>query len=523
MIDTGHIAVKRTQVKANAAKEDDLGVQSAMNVVTEDQFNQNTTALLHTEMEMLESQADLEAAKEQLDRVMAQQEQEAQRPQSNEQLEAQIQEEFQTDPDAVPLIDEINAAKEELDTVKRKAVLANDPARVEVQTRIRGLMRKWETLWGQKHEVIANRLKTEDISNQPGAWREKIDELQVRLEKLKKKKLSLAARIKSLEVQHKTENSDTFNASMANQELMSLLRMREMIEQKLEELHFEQKQEAYRVTKHDEAQVPRIPANNKRLKYMAVVPVGMMFLMLGLFLMMEIKAERIADPDALSTRVRSEVYALPPLPTARSIRKRSASEADDQIEQFIQRLDHVRFAVCGNRSDLAKGRCVLITSAIGREGKTTLAAQLAARCGNAGMSTLLIDADLRRTGLCSLLDVPEGAGLSDLLVNDELTPTDLVIPVQGGTFHLLPAGTPIPDPSRGLQNRKLGLVITQFRQLYDLVIIDSPPVLPVPDALILGRWADGAVLAVGTTPAGSPRSSGPAASSTVRASASSGP
>ena len=68
--------------------------------------------------------------------------------------------------------------------------------------------------------------------------------------------------------------------------------------------------------------------------------------------------------------------------------------------------------------------------------------------------------------------------------------------MQGGTFHLLPAGTPIPDTSRVLQNRKLGLLITQFRQIYDLVIIDSPPVLPVPDALILGRWADGAVLAV---------------------------
>jgi polysaccharide biosynthesis transport protein len=221
-----------------------------------------------------------------------------------------------------------------------------------------------------------------------------------------------------------------------------------------------------------------------------------LFLMLGVFLLLEIKAERVGDPEALSTRVQSEVYALPPLPTARSIRKRAAPEADDQIEQFIQRLDHLRFAVCGNPAELEKGRCVLITSAIGGEGKTTLAAQLAARCGNAGMSTLLIDADLRRTGLCSLLDIPEGPGLSDALLNDEPPPTELVVPVQGGIFHLLPAGTPIPDTSRILQNRKLGLLIAQFRQLYDLVIIDSPPVLPFPDALILGRWADGAVLAV---------------------------
>ena len=129
---------------------------------------------------------------------------------------------------------------------------------------------------------------------------------------------------------------------------------------------------------------------------MVAAPVALLFMVLGLFFLLEVKAERVADPDTLSTRMRSEVYALPPLPTARAIRKLSGSEADDQIEQFIQRLDHLRFAVCGNPSELGTGRCVLITSAVGGEGKTTLAAQLAARCGNAGMSTLLIDADLRR-------------------------------------------------------------------------------------------------------------------------------
>src|SRR5262249_6511388 len=128
------------------------------------------------------------------------------------------------------------------------------------------------------------------------------------------------------------------------------------------------------------------------------------------------------------------------------------------------------------------------------EGKTTLAAQLAGRCGNAGMSTLLIDADLRRAALCTLLDVPEGPGLSDVL-KEQATIEDVVIPVQGGTFYLLPAGEPIKDTSRVLQSRAFGSMITQLRRLYDLIIIDAPPVLPVPDALILGRWADGAVLA----------------------------
>ena len=137
---------------------------------------------------------------------------------------------------------------------------------------------------------------------------------------------------------------------------------------------------------------------------------------------------------------------------------------------------------------------MLITSAVGGEGKTTLAAQLALRCGNASVSTLLIDADLRRASLCALLDVPEGPGLGDVL-QDEATIDQAIIPIQGGTFYLLPAGNMTSDPSRVLQDHKFEELLARLRQLYDLVIIDSPPVLPVPDALIMGRFADGAVLA----------------------------
>jgi succinoglycan biosynthesis transport protein ExoP len=244
----------------------------------------------------------------------------------------------------------------------------------------------------------------------------------------------------------------------------------------------------------DPASVPKIPSLNKRMRYVMILPVGVLFALLGLFLLLEVKAERVADPDLLSSRVHSEVFALPPLPTSRSPRNLNGPRIDDQIDKFIQRLDHLRFAVCGGHQDAELGRCVLVTSAIGGEGKTTLAAQLAARCGNAGISTLLIDADLRRAALCSLLDVPEGPGLSDVL-QSEANIEEIVIPVQGGTFHLLAAGSPIEDTNRILQGRNFAMLIAQLRQRYEMIIIDSPPVLPVPDALILGRWTDGVLLA----------------------------
>ena len=65
-----------------------------------------------------------------------------------------------------------------------------------------------------------------------------------------------------------------------------------------------------------------------------------------------------------------------------------------------------------------------------------------------------------------------------------------------GGFHFLASGGPRVDPSRLLQNDRLGHLIAQARESFDMIIVDAPPVLPVPDALTIGRWTDGAVLAV---------------------------
>ncbi len=484
----------------NVIKPNEKGeVPSSFTSVDEARYQQTASQLLQYDIQLIDAKAELESLRMQHTKaVEAAAEGERQvEQQAEQQLREQMYQEFQHDPDARALLAEIGAARTAFERARSKVRKPNDPAVVSAQREVSRLETQWGELWDQKRPEIRERLqKSGAINHQPEALVQRIRDAESRIIQIETKRKDLAALVAGMEVKHDKKNSSQLEATFLNLDLTYHRRNLEVIMSKLAQLDFEIGQEAFRITVQDPAAVPQAPSNNKRIKLMALAPVGVLGLMLGLFLLLEIKAERVGDPESLSTRVQSEVYALPPLPTARSIRRAGPAEADDQIEQFIQRLDHLRFAVCGSPAELEKGRCVLITSAVGGEGKTTLAAQLAARCGNAGMSTLLIDADLRRTGLCSLLDIAEGPGLSDALLSDEPAPTELVVPVQGGTFHLLPAGTPSPDTSRILQSRKLGLLIAQFRQLYDLVIIDSPPVLPVPDALILGRWVDGAVLAV---------------------------
>ena len=474
----------------NVAKnDDDPALEPTFSSVTRGQREKLADEMMRTDLELFKVESDL-AAWESATRT-DEKDPGRESKQDEEQMERRIREEFVRDPEIVALGEEIATAVEQRDHAKSMARQANDPARRAAEMKYEKLMAEYEELWEIKRKEIGERLKTGTMGPQS---LESINDLRLKLQSLKDQKAKQAKRFSKLKVDEKVANDDAFEATFLNHELEVLLKSDDHLKTNLEELDFKASQEDFRVVQVDEAKAPKVATNNKRMKYMIAAPVALLFMVLGLFFLLEVKAERVADPDTLSTRMRSEVYALPPLPTARAIRKLSAPEADDQIEQFIQRLDHLRFAVCGNPSELGKGRCVLITSAIGGEGKTTLAAQLAARCGNAGMSTLLIDADLRRSALCPLLDVPEGIGLSDVL-KEEATIDEVVIPVQGGTFYFLPAGTPIQDTNRVFQGRQLGLLITQLRQLYDLIIIDSPPVLPVPDALILGRWADGAVLA----------------------------
>ena len=380
---------------------------------------------------------------------------------NNEQLRDQIAQEFKRDPEVASLIDQIKATTEELDHTKGVVRRGADPALVAAQRRLTRLNEDYNDLWKTRSEQIRQRLLVP--TSAPGAPElDSLAEIKRKIETLKVTKARYTELYNKFEIDKQHSHTDTVEATFERDDLNRYYNMFDQVNRKLEQLKFNQNQAGISIEKIDPAVTPRATFNNKRQKYMVLLPVAVLFAVLGLFLLLEVRSERVGDPDLLSSRVQSEVYALPPLPTTRTTRKLSGPVIDDQIDRFIQRLDHLRFAVCGDQQGSDLGRCVLVTSAVGGEGKTTLAAQLAARCGN----------------------VLEGAELEDVVIH-----------VQGGTFDLLCAGTPVQDASRILQGRNFPMLIAQLRRRYELIFIDSPPVLPVPDALVLGRWTDGALLA----------------------------
>ena len=142
----------------------------------------------------------------------------------------------------------------------------------------------------------------------------------------------------------------------------------------------------------------------------------------------------------------------------------------------------------------------LVTSPNPRDGKTTVAANLAISMAQIGRRVLLVDADLRYPTLHHLFGVGAETGLSALLLQADFK--DLAaIEVLDGALHFIPAGPMPPNPLELISSDRMPRFIELARERYDIVVIDTPPILAVSDALMLSPHVDGivAVLRCGAT------------------------
>jgi non-specific protein-tyrosine kinase len=139
---------------------------------------------------------------------------------------------------------------------------------------------------------------------------------------------------------------------------------------------------------------------------------------------------------------------------------------------------------------------IVVTSAQSREGKSTVAANLAVTMAQAGKRVLLVDADLRRPMLHRLFGLSNRHGLTDLLLSDRRAVEDVALDTHVPGLQVLPSGPQPPNPSEALGSRRMRQVLEEMRQIADVVILDSPPLLAVADGLVLGATVDAAILVV---------------------------
>ena len=144
---------------------------------------------------------------------------------------------------------------------------------------------------------------------------------------------------------------------------------------------------------------------------------------------------------------------------------------------------------------------ILVTSALPAEGKSVCAANLAVSLSrNKQKRTLLIEGDLRRPNIRQALGLLPIPGLSEWLQGD-LDLNDVIYQLDQSALWFLPAGTPTNNPLELMQPTKLSELFEQISEMFDWIVLDSTPVVPLADTTLWTRYADGVLLVTreGTT------------------------
>ncbi len=140
-------------------------------------------------------------------------------------------------------------------------------------------------------------------------------------------------------------------------------------------------------------------------------------------------------------------------------------------------------------------KTLVVTSAVPQEGKTTTAANLAVAYAQQGYLILLVDCDLRCARIYELFQLPLEPGLTQVLQGQN-APVEVIKSTSIEQLYVLPAGTVPENPSELIGRLQLRKTLDTLLDRFDMIILDTPPVLVVPEAAILSREVDGVLVVV---------------------------
>jgi capsular exopolysaccharide synthesis family protein len=168
------------------------------------------------------------------------------------------------------------------------------------------------------------------------------------------------------------------------------------------------------------------------------------------------------------------------------------AEADSHL--VTEAYQNLRTSLIFSRQE-ERGHVVLVAGTLPQEGKTTTLVNLAKLLATAGDKTIAIDFDLRRANLHRQLGQPREPGVTDAFIAKS-TLSELIRETDVPNLSILTAGPLPPNPPALLARKRLKELLDELCQQYDWVLLDSPPLASVTDALLLARQADTTVMVV---------------------------
>jgi succinoglycan biosynthesis transport protein ExoP len=309
-----------------------------------------------------------------------------------------------------------------------------------------------------------------------------LDALEAEYTQLKKREAELRGAIDSQKTQAANQSRKVTELEVLKKDAESAKSLYEVLLQKLNETDIAASIRSNNVIVVDRASPPQDPVRpQKRRIALAGMLLGLLG-GLGLTLAREYLANTIRDPEEIERYLHLDLLAAVP---------RYEEENDSLATEAYQNL---RTALLFARRD-DRGQVVLVTGTAPQEGKTTTIVNLAKLLAGAGEKTVVVDCDLRRAQMHQRLSLPREPGFTDFFVRHEPL-SSLLQPSPVANLFVLTAGPLPPNPPALLARKTLGNLLEELKSEFEWVLIDSPPLASVTDALLLARHADHAVLVI---------------------------
>jgi len=385
---------------------------------------------------------------------------------------------------AIKQAGEMQSRGEELDSLPQ---VASDPVVTGFSTQIAGLtveLGRLSEKFKEGHpEVQKVRAQVEQLKRARQARAGQIlDRLDTEYAQLRKREAELRSAIDAQKTQAATQSRKAAELEAQRKEADSAKSLYEVLLQKLNETDIAASIRSNNVSVVDRASSPLYPVRPQKQRIALIGLVVGILAGLGLVLARDYLANTIRDPEEIERYLHLDLLAAVP---------RYEAEDDSLATEAYQNL---RTALIFARRD-ERGQVVLVTGTAPQEGKTTTIVNLARLLAGSGEKAVVVDCDLRRAHLHQRLGLPREPGLTDFFVRKEPL-SALLRPAPVANLFALTAGPLPPNPPALLARKALGDLLEELRDQFEWVLVDSPPLASVTDALLLARHADHTVLVI---------------------------
>lgn len=317
--------------------------------------------------------------------------------------------------------------------------------------------------------------------------------VEIKFEQSKDKEIALKAELAQLESRQSTFQDKNIKYTILKREVDSNRLQYETLINKLNEVGIGSELRSSNASIVDLALPPTRPYTPKMKRNLMLALVLFAAMAAGVIYLLELMNNTFAVPDQIESELKLPVLGVIPLVDQEELHNAFADNKSPISEAYRSLRTSIQFT--GTEDAM---RTILVTSSEPSEGKSSTAYKLACDFAALGRKVLVIDADLRKPRMHRIFNISNTMGLSNLLSNvvRKGDVSSLFQKTSSPNITVLSSGTIPPNPVDLLMSSRMGLTLSYCAKHYDLVIIDSPPVMGLSDSPILSRQMDATLLVV---------------------------